>query len=128
MKNFDMAITLPAEGMGFSAHLTLHYLKNVNENVFSNFVNWVTYEKYHIEFNTYVKPYAIDLFGPGKNVPVVKVDVYPDLATLKKEASAIYESNTEYPWVPHITLKNIGKADIKIPGIIRVGPLKLKQL
>lgn len=118
-------IGMKAQDLGFDAHLTVrylgqldkerqHYVKDILSNIKTS--------------DIYVERKALAMFGPKKNLPVVKVRLLnPDLTwvqqTLDKYGIA---SASDYAWNPHISIKlERVRGTLHIPKIIRLTDLNL---
>lgn len=112
--------------MGFDAHLTIHYLGDIDFSIRHKFGSFLAQQQLD-RYVTAVKPIAIKMFGPEKNIPVVTVDVMDDLQTLKSTLEKIYPQQSEYSWNPHITLGKVGWDLVVIPTIIKIKGIHLRS-
>lgn len=94
-------VGLKALNMGFDAHLTVHYVDGVGAETLDKVAEYIDSRK---NFATKVFRTGIKLFG-YRNIPVMTVSILPELQRIKDDLSEIVESQSEYKWNPHVTLK-----------------------
>lgn len=106
-----------AKGMGFDAHLTIVYFGyDASQETIDKVTEAVaSFKPPRISF---AERGFFDLFGPGAEVPVIRVNVHNVLYDFR---SALEEfSASEFPdWNPHITL-DLRAPIIRIPETIKL--------
>lgn len=94
-------VGMKACNMGFDAHLTVHYINGIEQELENKIEDYLNERK---NFATKVFRTGIKLFG-YRNIPVMTVSVLPELAYLKEDLEKIVPSKSDYDWNPHITIK-----------------------
>lgn len=109
--------------MGFDAHLTLIFtgeMEPEEESLVKEIVYEASYKSYMVERK------EIAMFGPEKNIPVIKVLDNLDLHSLRERLlQRGVRSASEYSWNPHITLRLDHAQTLRIPRFITLGELDL---
>lgn len=125
-------VGLKAQGMGFDAHLTVHYCGNLTSTQ-ERYIRFLLNEwDGPREFT--VVPSHIKMFGKNDfPVPVVVVSRFTtdpensgrSLIDLNNFLHDNFPSPSKFRWEPHITLKIPFRQDLHIPHEIRLTELDL---
>lgn len=104
------------------AHLTLLYL---GEDVAKNRLALATEFVTPFIFDSWLaKRHSIDMFGPNKNVPVLRVSVSQGLQNLRVDLVEALGNVSEFKdWQPHITLHLDSEYTIHLPREIQLDDL-----
>jgi hypothetical protein len=116
MPNHD-GVYFEALNLGFDAHLTILYKGEMTPIEFDKIKELFEEHKLIKRHEAYRRNLA--LFGPRKDIPVIKVDISPYLAGMHWSLVDLVGSGSEFDWDPHITL-DYEAFIITIPTIIRL--------
>jgi 2'-5' RNA ligase len=110
--------------MGFDAHLTVLYLGNITHEQ-EKLDSVATFlEGFRQEFHdssSYVIRNDIQMFGPNKDIPVVRVIPNKQMWYWRKLAESMLWNASEFKeWNPHITIDLNAPSNIILPKVIKV--------
>jgi hypothetical protein len=124
-------IAFKAQGMGFDAHLTVLYLGegeptqeqiDLFEKIRTEFI-----EGNPEQFDIIIaQRWFIDLFGPKRDIPVLRVLLPSKMVGLRSICEAYLGNASEFKdWNPHITLDFAHSNEVNIPFDIQLTDLGL---
>lgn len=120
-------IAYKAQDMGFDAHLTVLYLgsENLDDETEAQVKEYLATSPSAVDA-IHCMRIGIDMFGPRRDLPVVRVTVPPVMVWLRNELVREFGNASEFKdWNPHITLDFAHTNEINIPFHINLNELGL---